>query len=252
MKNNKILLLFSFLLWTIPILAFSQNSTNDNIILKGVITEQESNLPLSYVSIGIIDKPVGTISDTSGNYSLVISKENLSDTLQISLVGYKTNKISVNEFILTNDKNVKLTRRTFLLPKVIVTNKKRNAEIIGRQESGKLIQVSVHNKKTADETIGSEMGMRIKTKRSSSLLKDLNWYFSANNFRTIKFRVNIYSIKNNFPDTLLCNKQIFATVENFKTGWNKIYLEPYNIVINGDFIITLQWIESKMDKKKTL
>ncbi len=39
-------------------------------------------------------------------------------------------------------------------------------------------------------------------------------------------------------------------MEDYKTGWIKIDLKPYNITINGDCIITLQWIESEMDKEE--
>ena len=52
------------------------------------------------------------------------------------------------------------------------------------------------------------------------------------------------------PDTLIYNKQIFMTVDNFKTGWTKIDLANYNIKVNQDFIVTVQWVESRMDKKE--
>lgn len=246
-----ILLSISFML--IPVFIFSQKNTEkveNNIHLKGIITEQESNLPLAYVSIGILNKSIGTVSDTSGNYNLVISNENLSDTLQISIVGYQTKKIAVNDFIQTTDKNIRLIRKINLLPDVVVSDKKMISEIIGRQETGKFIQVALHNQNAPELTVGSEMGMKIKTKRIGATLKDLNWYITANNFNSIKFRINIYSIKNDYPDTLIYNKEIFGTADNFKTGWIKFDLEPYDIKINGDFIITLQWIDSKMDKKE--
>lgn len=92
--------------------------------------------------------------------------------------------------------------------------------------------------------------MRYKTDRKNAILKDFNFYISANNFNSIKFRVNIYSVKNDMPDTLLYDKQIFATVDNFKTGWTKLDLEQYGIKVNHDFIITVQWVESKMEKKE--
>jgi hypothetical protein len=225
-------------------------SQNGNTLLKGLIMEEGSNIPLMYVNIGILNKPIGTVSDTLGNYNLTINQENLTDTLQISSVGFATKKIAVNTLVQASNKTIRLTKKITVLQEVVVSNKKGISETVGRESDGKFIQVSLHNKTTVDETIGSELGIKVKVKKGGATLKDFNWYMSANNFNSIKFRVNIYALKNNMPDTLISNKEVFITVENFKTGWTKIDLTPYNIAVNNDFVITMQWIESKMDKKE--
>jgi CarboxypepD_reg-like domain len=231
-------------------LTFSQTTTNENILVQGKIIDQENSQPLAYVSVGVLNKSQGTLTNTIGKFIFQISQENLADTLQISLVGYFSKKIAVKDFIESKEKTIGLTVKIQELPEVVVTNSKINTETLGRQGSGKFIQVSVHNKKTVDETIGSEMGMRYKTSHTNAVLKDFNFYISGNNFNSIKFRVNIYSVKDNMPDTLIYNKQIFAAADNFKTGWTKLDLENLNIKVNKDFIVTVQWIESKMDKKE--
>jgi hypothetical protein len=239
-----------FLLSLYPILSLSQTSKIEKIILKGLIADKETNQPLAYVSIGLLEKPLGTISDSNGNYILTIFEENKTDTIQLSLVGYTTKRFLVSEMLAGVHQIITMDRKDYVLPDIVISNRNINTRIIGRQSSSKLIQISIHNKKSVEGTIGSEMGMRIKTNQTGSYLKDLNWYFSANNFNYIKFRVNVYSVKNNMPDTLLTDKQIFAFVEDFKTGWIKFNLEPYNIRVSGEFIITLQWVESSMEKKE--
>lgn len=229
---------------------FSQSLTKDGIPVKGKIIQQENNQPLSYVSIGVLNKPLGTLTDTLGDFNFQISQENLADTLQISLVGYFSKKIVVKDFIESKENTIKLDVKITELAEVVITNTKTNTESIGRQGSGKFIQVSIHNKKSAVETIGSEMGMRYKTKQRNATLKDFNFNISGNNFNFIKYRINIYSVKDNMPDTLIYNKQIFMTIDNFKTGWTKVNLEPYNIKVNQDFIVTVQWVEGRMDKKE--
>jgi len=229
---------------------FSQSLTKDGIPVKGKIIQQENNQPLSYVSIGVLNKPLGTLTDTLGDFNFQISQENLADTLQISLVGYFSKKIVVKDFIESKENTIKLDVKITELAEVVVTNTKTNTESIGRQGSGKFIQVSIHNKKSAVETIGSEMGMRYKTKQRNATLKDFNFNISGNNFNFIKYRINIYSVKDNMPDTLIYKKQIFMTIDNFKTGWTKVNLEPYNIKVNQDFIVTVQWVEGRMDKKE--
>ena len=231
---------------------FAQNATAENVALKGVVLDKETNAPLAYVSVGILGKPFGTVSDTTGHFIFNIGQESFTDTLQLSIVGYYPLKISVKDFMSGSDQAIKLVVKVEQLVEVKVSDliQRANTEIIGREEVSKLVQVSVHNKKSTDETIGSEMGMRYKTNRKNAIIKYFNFYISANNFNFIKFRVNVYAVKNAMPDTLMCNKQIFAKIDNFKTGWNKIAMKQYHIKVNGEFIVTIQWIESRMNKKE--
>jgi hypothetical protein len=248
MKLKTFITILCFL--TLSKATLSQTIPREDIPIKGKIVEQDNNQPLSYVSVGILNKSLGTLTDTLGNFNFNISQENVADTLQISMVGYFSKQIAVKDFIESGNKTIGLTVKMTELAEVVVTIPKTNSETLGRQGSGKFIQVSVHNKKTVNETIGSEMGMRYKTSHANAVLKDFNFNLSGNNFNSIKFRVNIYAVKGNMPDTLMYNKQIFVTVDNYRTGWIKLDLEDFNITVNKDFIVTVQWVESKMDKQE--
>src|SRR5450432_902573 len=169
--------------------AFSQHPTNENLTLKGLVIDKETHAPLVYVSVGILNKPLGTVSDSTGHFIFNISQENISDSLQLSIVGYSTWKISVKDFTSARDTTISLFVKTQQLGEVTVTNsiQRPNTEIIGRRAVNKLVQVSVHNKTTVDETIGSEMGMRFTSSRKNAVIRDFNFYISANNFNFIKF-----------------------------------------------------------------
>jgi len=227
---------------------FTQAPSVKRLVFDGIIYDKDSNAPLAYVSIGLKDKPIGTISDSNGHYSIQVNDGNFSDTLLVSLVGYETEQILLSALLNGKGQDLYLSRKNYILPGVIISNQFKNIKVIGRQGSGKLIQVSLHHKDSFTETIGSELGIRVGVEKSESLLKDISCYFSANNFSYIKFRVNIYALKNNAPDTLLTDKQIFVEVNDFKTGWKNFDLESYNIKLKQDFIITLQWIECRMEK----
>jgi hypothetical protein len=245
-------LLLLFLLYTTAGRVFAQAPATPNITIKGIVVDKETSKALAYVNVGVLSKPVGTVTDTAGHFSFGIGQDNFADTILVSIVGYTALKISVKDFMSASDKAVRLSVKSQQLAEVKITDgaQAANTEIIGRQAVSKFIQVSVHNKKTAAETIGSEMGMLYKTGQKRAVIKDFNFYISVNNFNFIKFRINIYAVKNAMPDTLLCNQQIFAAVDNFKTGWTNISLDQYNIKVNGEFIITVQWIEGRMDKKE--
>lgn len=51
----------------------------------GSVKDVNSNEILQYVSIGIVGKDIGTVSDFDGNYSIDIEPEYDNDTLRFSL-----------------------------------------------------------------------------------------------------------------------------------------------------------------------
>jgi hypothetical protein len=214
------------------------------IILQGVINDHDNGGLLAYVSVGIVDKPIGTMSDSNGHFKLMIENENLNDTLQVSMIGYATQKIGVRDLVPAKDKIViGLQKKALLLDQVVVANRKTTDEIAGRQSSGMLLQVSICAKNAKTSEPGSEIGMKIKPGHLPALLKEFDWYLSSNNFEHIKFRVHIYSLKNNLPDSILTGKEIYTDVTNTRTGWIRVDLKPFNIMIEGDFVISIQWVE---------
>jgi CarboxypepD_reg-like domain len=224
-------------------ISFLSVMSQKSIQLHGRVVEEETQKPLAYASIGIFNKSVGTLTDSLGNFHLMVDKENLLDTLLVSLVGYTSKYYKLNELANNQEIIIPLSVKYLSLPEVLISNKTWETEVQGRQSSGKLVQVSIHNNKSAAETIGSEMGMKYKTKQKNALLKDFNFYLSSNNFHRIKFSVNVYSMKDNMPDTLLTREQVIITLAKYKTGWTKVDLEPYLIQVPAEFIVTVQWLE---------
>jgi len=243
--NRSILLLIVFV-GLIPFATFCQQS----VILKGSIRDSVSKLPLPYASIGVLNMPYGSVADTLGAYSFTVDQYSQNDTVQVSMVGYFTQRIAILDFIKFPGKAVFLIKKPEMLQEVVVSSKGMKTEVLGRESSGTFTQVSLHKKGSAQETIGSEFGIRMSTDHPSAILKDFNWNFSSNNFKSIKLRLNVYAVKDDYPDTLLCKEQIFATLTPFKTGWSRIDLEDYNITVKGEFIVTLQWLECVTDNNK--
>jgi hypothetical protein len=236
----------------VPLMAFSQNTKLEiSIRLHGVIMDQESKALLGYAGIGILNTPVGTVADSLGHFELAIDNEYLDDTLQVSMVGYYLVKKPIRELKkIDGPLVINLTKKVFQLNEVVVANQFHHTVIVGRQSSGKLIQASIIPKGDKSPTIGAESGLKIHTRHYPALLSNFNFYLSANNFKYIKFRLNIYSLKNNFPDTLLINKEILVSLNNYKTGWTQIDLIPYHITIDGDCAVTLQWVDYNRDMVK--
>ena len=134
----------------IPALTFSQTTATINknsTIITGSVIEEISHMPLPYINIGINGKPIGTVSDSTGNYSLTIFIENLKDSLQLSSVGYAVKRILIADLIRQNNVPIELKRKPMTLAEVVVNGTNTRTQIIGRQDSELLVQVSIHNQR---------------------------------------------------------------------------------------------------------
>ncbi len=247
MKPIFIFVLFSVL--TIPFMIFAQkvNPGND-IRLHGTITDRDSKQPLAYATIGILNKPIGTIADSLGRFELFVDKQYPDDTLQVTLVGYYPLKRTVHELMKTNGPvTISLTKKVMQLNEVVVSNQFLHTVIVGRQSTGSFLQASIVPKGARAPIVGAESGLKVHIDRYPARLENLNFYVSRNNFKYVKFRVNMYSIKHNMPDTLLFNKEILVSLGNYKTGWTSIDLSPYHLLLKDDCAVTLQWVDYNKD-----
>lgn len=125
MKINK-----SFFLFFVIITSFY--SQQSSIVVNGTIIDSGKNT-VPYAAIGIISKSIGTSSNDDGVFSLKLNRENLSDTLEVSSIGYKTFKIKVQDFINQKEKIivlledvVSLSEITLIKPDYYVKNALKN------------------------------------------------------------------------------------------------------------------------------
>lgn len=96
---------------------FSQETT---IIQKvsGTIVNDNTKLPLSNVNIININKVRGTVSDSKGNFEIEVG---VTDTLHLSLIGFKSIKIRVtNDWVKNKTTKIQMTESAIALEEVII------------------------------------------------------------------------------------------------------------------------------------
>src|SRR5215212_8742057 len=72
-----------FILITLCSTAFGQ------IKLSGIVRDKISKKPIEYANIGIKEKAIGTVCNSSGQFELLIPNNLKNNTLSISHLGYK-------------------------------------------------------------------------------------------------------------------------------------------------------------------
>jgi hypothetical protein len=205
---------------------------------EGFVKDAKTLAPLSYVNVGIIGKGVGTVTDQQGRFKLSLSN-NDADSLRISMVGY-----TPQTFLVDNIKNGSLPKTTLLQPavnqlkEVKVDNHKWKQAILGNTTKSKNSNAGFRSNQ-----LGNEIGTIIKIKRSPTFIKEFNAAISVAPLDSVKLRLNFYTVKDGLPDQLLQHENIFVIVRKGQESV-KVNLEPYNIIVEDKFCVTLETIQN--------
>ncbi|MCC8408128.1 carboxypeptidase-like regulatory domain-containing protein [Mucilaginibacter sp. UR6-1] len=207
-------------------------------VIEGTVADAKTGQPLPYVNIGIAGKATGTVTDDNGRYKIDL-KGNTNDTVKISMIGYQP-KLLLSSVFSANyqGKAIQLEPDNIKLKEVTVKPKKWKTATLGNTTKSKS-----SNSGFSSSRLGHELGRIIKIKGSPTFIKRFNASISSGPVDSVKMRLNFYSIKNGIPDQVLQHQNIFVTVRK-NDEQISIDLEPYNIYVEDDFLVSLEWIQS--------
>lgn len=220
------------------ILAFFSQVTIAQVF-KGRVIDSKTGEYIPYVNIGFEAKGLGTVASFEGNFSLPFPDSLLNTPIKFSCIGYKSLVIRPEELtkILQKEPIVRLEVNTIELTQVTVKPHQLQRKILGNTHHGRSIVAGFMS-----NDLGSELGTLMKIKRSPSKVESLEFNIGNNLLDSVKFRVNLYSMKNGQPDSSLLNKPIYLKTE-LKYGKLKVDLLPLDLWVTNDFLVTLEWIE---------
>ena len=109
---------------------------NSYLSISGIVVDAENNEPLVFAAIGVVGKAKGTITNASGSFALTLPENFKSDTLFISMVGYRTVRMIIGEDAV--DINIKMKSQPVILNEIVVTEKKIKVEDIFREIKSRL------------------------------------------------------------------------------------------------------------------
>ena len=235
MENNSLLLLSCCILSLFLSLPLGAQTFVIGQVVDAAIKE-----PLPYVNIGLLNKNIGTVSDETGYFELEVNTEqNSRDTLRFSMIGFETKSYTLNDFINQNEIEVYLTEKSTAIDEVILSSKRKNyqTKILGNKTTSKALYAAFTSNK-----LGNEMGFIVRARKHPMILKKFNISLVENDYGPIKFRLNIYDVLNGLPNKTLLTDNLFIETEE-SSGIVSLDLTPYEIIIDQDFFIAIEWIE---------
>lgn len=215
---------------------------------KGIVVDSATLMSLSYVNIGIVGKNIGTVTDTRGNFQIELDSPYEEDTLRFSMVGYKSQSFRIEDFKreMSGNSMIKLVKKITLLEEIVVTNKRFRERVLGNKTKSK----SMAGGFTSNE-LGNEVGIVIKVHKSPTYIERFSASIVSNKYDSLKFRLNFYSLLDGLPHDHLIDENIIIT-SHIREGLLDVDLGEYNIVVNDDFFVSLEWIENLGEDKNGL
>ncbi len=215
--------------------------------IAGFVVNKSNNKPLPYVNIGILNQEIGTVTNSEGKFTFDLKKEFMNDTIKISSIGYKTQKITLKDIKEKNEALlIALEEEINELHEVIIETKALKKKTLGNKSESKFVSTGF-----SYDQLGAEMGIKINIRKNPTFVDAFNFNIPYNRLsRKSTFRVNFYKRSDKYSFENILNKNIFISIEPKQVGKIKVNLKPYNIVLRDDVIVTLEWVETEGENNK--
>ncbi len=202
---------------------------------KGKVMSSESENGIGFVSIGIIGKNVGTVSDKDGNFSITISDNYDNDSLRFSMIGFEPRCMTVKEFKQEPEKTIYLKPRLTVLDEVKIGYYKPKKIRLGDPVPENYLRSGFDC-----NDLGSEMGIIVDT-RKKVRLENINLNVAACTFDSVIYRLNIYRCEGRDLYTNILKRPIYISFRRDEIADVLTFdLSDYSIIIEGNNLITLE------------
>lgn len=202
-------------------------------LIKGKVTNQEGD-PIPFVSIGITNTYVGTISELDGGFELKIPKNLTADNLAFSSIGYQSTSISLAaskgmflDIVLIED-----VRR---LSEVVVASKRLRAKVKRR---GKVH--SMDSRFMTDPNYsGSALAQLIVSPFDTTQIRWISLGY-LNKIKDLQLRVQFHGVnENGQPGEVIFGKEIIVDLYEF-AGEHKMKFDDFVFVTDKEFFVVLE------------
>ena len=212
------------------------------VTIDATVLDTDTDQPIPYVNVGFIDQAIGTVSDQNGKVLLEFDENAVGDdaVLQISMLGYETIKINLQDLYARLAKTDKIYLRpsvTQLDEATIIAEKRR--KLMLNRPRGVYNFIGYWKDKKG---LGGEIATLVKVRHSDVKLRALNFIVNENESDSLRIRVNVYEESGNKPGNKLITENIYHTIKGSNTEV-AIDLTPYNILVQDDFVIGIELVE---------
>lgn len=211
--------------------------------IKGICID-ENGKAIPYVNISIKGKEIGTVSNEKGEFTLDSKKIFNTDRLLFSHLNFK----SLEALVPKITKKIILLEKNELLEEVVLLKRKKKVK---RKEIGTIKKRKMVTLYSFSKGLGNEIGKLIKVKKNSEYeLLECKIQVAKLDFENVTIRINFYKVglNNQIYKLPYNSNNIIAKVD--KEGNISIPLKEYNLFIDFNFLVSIEWIDFELKENK--
>lgn len=232
--KNMIKIVSASLSIIINIHSFSQS-------ISGQVISEKTQQPLAYVTIQVINKGSGTITDENGLFKLNANSFSQEAEIKLSMIGFETQIVGVKGLI-DHENIFRMKEHTVQLSEVIVRPKKIKVKTLGTKSSSTKNVTGWGGCGNCNEDLGGiERGIRIDT-RKPVFVEKVNFHVAYFGYDSMLLRLHVRKIEDDLPAQELLNNNIYVRLKT--TGWHEIDLRKYNLSFSQDVAVSLEWVKA--------
>lgn len=210
---------------------------------SGIVVDAETQEPLPFVNVGIVGQNVGTVTDEQGHFKLPVDDYLMNDSIRFSMIGYASETHLLGEMNMHYPSGIiPLKEKDMQLKEVEIAADKLKSKTLGSTSTSPFFTGSF----TTNE-LGNEVGVRINVRKKPAYLAEFNFSIAHNNCDSLLFRVNVYNMKDEMPDSNLLPENVFVAYSG-TSGVVSVDLLEYGLEFNDDFIIGIEYIKPCTDR----
>lgn len=213
---------------------------------EGNVIDSLNTTPMPYVNIGIVGKNIGTVSDSSGYFKIMLDSKYDADTLRFSMVGYARKDFLVSDFRkLKNSDPMKvwLKPQAIVLDEVTIQSSKEPGIVLGNKPKSKLVNAGfIYNK------LGHEIGSVFRNTSGELIIDSIKLNFVKCNFDYVYFRLNVYKVEGDKIENILQKPHYISLTRNETLKCPTIDLMDHRISVKGDFLVSIELVKDLGEK----
>jgi len=221
------------------------NLQGQNVISLSIFDAMTKE-PMPFVNIGIKNKNSGTISNSSGRFSINISSDKINDSLTFSFVGYNSLTIPVKYLLFNKPDSILLHQKMLELTEVIIiANGKWKSKKIGLSRNLPGVFGIVQSDTTSDIV---ECAQQFDLGDEMTKISNFHIYLKGVNTDTASFRINFYYFDGNKPTERAFEKEIFIR-RPVSNGWLEIDFDEYGVWLTGNIVASIEFLPTEKQKE---
>ena len=217
--------------------AFAQTSA----ALNGQLLDQTTQRPVAYASVGVLRRPLGTVADDQGRFSLNLPATYDQDSVRLALIGYAPRTLSVADLrrqLNQNGGTMLLQPAATQLAEVVVRPGKLTRRIIGNSSN------STHTTASFDvNRPGNQIAQGMHLRRPAQL-EQVSFHVAECTYDSLFYRINVYQVVDGQPTTSLLPTPVYVRVRKGQLKDRFVAdLRSFNLTVQGDIAVALEMVK---------